>query len=85
MKRIDIKSLAYGLCAGVLSMLVIGAAFPSNSNQLGRFQIAGTGAMFMVLDTATGQTWLGDFHTTIQPADPSIFLPKLGQVLQSNE
>lgn len=83
--KLHLKSVLGGLVAGVLAMLVIGAAFPLN--HWGRYQVAGSGAFFVVLDTATGQTWYGDFHATINNPVPSqwsgpdaqsrFFLPKL--------
>ena len=65
-----------GLCLGVGSMLVLGAGLPG-SGQIGRFQATSSGAQFLIMDTTTGQAWLGDCHTTPQPVDPHFFDPKL--------
>jgi hypothetical protein len=53
--KIDLKSALCGLALGVLAMLVIGAAEPSN--QPGRYQVAGGAGSFAVVDTVTGQVW----------------------------
>ncbi len=61
--KIDLKSALFGLAVGVLGVLVVGAASPSNPN--GRYQIAGGAGSFAVVDTATGQAW-GANTTSLQ-------------------
>ncbi len=83
--RFDIKSIAAGLGAGVALTFLLGAAVPQ-LNYLGRFQVAGSGAFFVIVDTVTGRAWVGDFHTIINNPIPSehsggdaqqrFFLPK---------
>jgi hypothetical protein len=95
--KFDIKSVISGLCVGVLATLVLGAGFGMNSNPnqipIGRFQITGSGALFTVIDTSTGQVWFGDFHSSLDGRVPPDYLgipaareaffgPKL--VLQNN-
>lgn len=85
--RWDLKSLLGGLGLGALIVFSIGAAFPAS--QVGRYQVYGSGAVFVMVDTATGQAWQGDFHATINnpvPAEFSgsdaqvrFFQPKIGQ------
>jgi hypothetical protein len=82
----NVKGMLAGLFVGVLATLVLGSSFPTS--HIGRYQIAGSGAFFVMIDTATGQAWSGDFHATINnpvPADFSgpaaqmrFFQPKLG-------
>ncbi len=84
--QLDLKSLLGGLALGALLVFGIGAAMPSS--QVGRFQVYGSGAIFVMVDTATGQAWQGDFHATINnPIPPDFsgtdaqmrfFLPKVG-------
>ena len=71
-------------------MLLLGAALPSGQNangndtsagppasQVGRFQVASSAAMFVIVDTTSGQAWMGDFHNTLVPGNPAFFDPKL--------
>ena len=69
-------SVILGLCLGAGSFLLLGATAPFNSSQIGRYQATASGAQFLILDTTSGQAWLGDCHTTIQPVDPHFFDPK---------
>ena len=75
--KAQFTSVILGLCLGAGSMLLLGAATPIGSSQIGRFQATASGAQFLIMDTTTGQAWLGDCHTTIQPVDPHFFDPKL--------
>ncbi len=75
-------SVILGLCLGAGSMVVLGATSPLIPAspvvaQTGRFQATASGAQFLILETQSGQAWLGDCHTTIQPVDPHFFDPKL--------
>ncbi len=84
--KLHLKSLIGGVALGALVVLGLGAAFPSN--QVGRYQVYGSGAIFVMVDTATGQAWQGDFHATINnpippefsgpDAQSQFFLPKVG-------
>ena len=74
--KAHLTSVILGLSLGAASMLVLGAAGPINS-QVGRYQAMASGAQFLILDTTTGQAWLGDCHTTPQPVNPHFFDPKL--------
>lgn len=62
--KLDIKSLAVGLLAGIaitLSIAANGAEDPKNSP--GRYQIEAAsyaGHSFYVIDTQTGQVWTGN-------------------------
>ncbi len=84
--RLDLKSGFFGLCLGALLMLAVGAATPPTPtpNTFGRYQVAGGAAQFVILDTQTGQSWLGDFHSTLTPPAPSdiFFQPKSQPVLR---
>lgn len=53
--KIDLKSALLGLLIGIGTMLSIGAG--ESSREVGRYQIAGGVAVFVVVDTATGKTW----------------------------
>ncbi len=75
--KAQLASVILGLCLGAGSMLVLGSSLPVNGGQIGRFQATASGAQFLIMDTTTGQAWLGDCHTTIQPVDPHFFDPKL--------
>ena len=85
-----IKAAVAGFCLGIAGMLLVGAASPQSRNtpqterpptaigpQTGRFQVASSAAMFVILDTATGQAWMGDLHSTLTPGNPAFFDPKL--------
>lgn len=79
--KAQFPSIFLGLFLGVSSILVLGAATPSGG-QVGRFQAMASGAQFLILDTTSGQAWLGDCHTTLQPVDQHFFDPKLQQVAE---
>jgi hypothetical protein len=53
--KIDLKSALCGLAVGVLAMLVIGAATPSNA--IGRYQVASGSGFVTIIDTTTGRAW----------------------------
>ena len=82
--KIDLKSALCGLALGALVMLGIGASVTTTSspNYNGRFQVAGGAAQFVIIDTTTGQSWLGDFHNTLvpTPANDPFFGPKIQMV-----
>ncbi len=67
----NIKSVIGGLCIGLLGALVLGAAGHPASAPIGRYQITGSAALFMVLDTSTGQVWCGDFHSSLDGRVPN--------------
>jgi hypothetical protein len=75
--RIDIKSASIGLGVGVLVMLGIAAA--SSSGSVGRYQVAGTAAHAVIIDTATGQAWSTYLMSSGGRADPDFYLPKTGE------
>jgi hypothetical protein len=77
--KIDLKSALLGLCLGVLGLLATGAA-PLQHNW-GRFEVAGSGAFFVILDTSTGQAWYGDFHATINNPVPPDFAGPTAQTV----
>jgi hypothetical protein len=54
-KQIDLKSALCGLAVGILAMLAIGAANPSNL--VGRYQVVTAAGFAAIIDTTTGQTW----------------------------
>lgn len=58
-KPIDPISILLGLGSGVLVMLATGA---TTSQPVGRYQIAGAANYFMLVDSATGQVWGGNFN-----------------------
>ena len=64
--KIETKSAVIGACLGVAAMLAIGAASPQPQT-VGRYQLGGTAAHGMVIDTATGQVW-----TTYLPQNTGI-------------
>ena len=74
--KAQLTSVLLGLSLGVTTVLVLGAGLPGG-NQEGRFKATASGAQFLILDTTTGQAWLGDCHTTLQPVDTHFFNPKL--------
>ena len=76
--RLDLKSALAGLLVGVLAMLAIGAATPSDS--VGRYQIAiGSGNIPVLVDTATGQVWSASSTATQLRNDGDFFQPKAGK------
>jgi hypothetical protein len=75
--KIDIKSAMLGLVFGILVTLVVAAA--SSPGPVGRYQIAGTAAHGLVLDTATGQAWSAFLPTAQGKTDADFYQPKLGE------
>ncbi len=61
---IDFKSALCGLILGVVAMLAIGAAAPSNGT--GRYQAAAAADLGLILDTKTGQAWTFGPTSTVQ-------------------
>jgi hypothetical protein len=75
--KIDIKSAMLGLAFGVLATLALAAA--SSPGPVGRYQIAGTGAHGLIVDTATGQAWSAYLPMTEGSTDPDFRQPKIGE------
>ncbi len=73
-KKIDIKSALFGLCVGVVAMLVMAAA--ASTGPVGRYQITGTTSHALVLDTATGEVWHGFYPTDRGGTSPDFMKPK---------
>jgi hypothetical protein len=73
--KAQFTSIVLGLGIGVSAMLVLGSTLPEG--HIGRYTATATGAQFLILDTCTGQAWLGDCHSTIQPVDQHFFDPKV--------
>ena len=73
--QIDLKSLLCGLAIGVLAMFAVGA---TTSTAPGRFQIAGSPPIFLLVDTTTGKVWTSNFSAA-RPADDDFFAPKDGK------
>jgi hypothetical protein len=59
--KIDLKSALCGLAVGVLAMLAIGAATPSNA--IGRYQVASGSGFVTIIDTTTGRAWGANLTT----------------------
>jgi hypothetical protein len=77
--KIDRKSALCGLAIGVIITLGIGAA-DSPSNAVGRYQVAGSLNYFLIIDTATGKVWTGNFPSNgSRGADADFFEPKTGK------
>jgi len=74
--KIDPKSALFGLAAGVLAMLALGAAPAPAPNQTGRYRLEGSTPYFMLVDTITGQVWTGNFQNGLKPTDTDFFSPK---------
>lgn len=56
--RINLQSVVLGLLLGISVTLLVGASGKEKqAQQLGRYQIGGTGNHGMVLDTQTGKVW----------------------------
>jgi hypothetical protein len=72
--KIELKSALAGMALGVLAMLAVGAAAPSNP--VARYQIAGGAGSFAILDTASGQAW-GANLVALQGPQPGFWEPKL--------
>jgi hypothetical protein len=73
--KIDLKSIFLGLTLGVVAMLALGAA---TSTPAGRYQVATTPSLALMVDTTTGKTWLMHFDNNINPkgSDADFFSPK---------
>ncbi|HAV61365.1 MAG TPA: hypothetical protein DCY13_03265 [Verrucomicrobiales bacterium] len=72
----DIKSGLLCFCLGVGVVLAIGAVSPPHK-ALGRFEIGGTGAHGMVIDTMTGQVWSKYFSPIGGSIDDGFTSPKV--------
>jgi hypothetical protein len=77
--KLDINSALGGLALGVLLTVAVGASTGQSNHSCGRFEIAGANAQFVIIDTTTGQGWLGDFHDSLNlPSHDALFFqPKL--------
>lgn len=53
---IDLKSLVYGLCAGILVTAAMGAALSPNT-PIQRYQCSASDTYLLIVDTATGRAW----------------------------
>jgi hypothetical protein len=73
--KIDWKSTLLGLALGIIAMLALGATV---STSPGRYQVAATPSLALMVDTATGKTWLMHFDNSINPkgSDPDFFTQK---------
>ena len=74
--KIDTKT-ALAFLAGILATIAVGAA--SNTAQVGRYQVAGTGQHGLVVDTMTGQVWQQYYPPNQGGSDADFLKPKLGQ------
>ena len=74
--KIDLKSALCGLAVGVLAMLAIGAATPSNA--IGRYQVSGGSSVCTILDTTTGRAWAASL-STITGTQTGFWEPKIDQ------
>jgi hypothetical protein len=78
--KIDLKSALCGLAVGVLAMLAIGAATPSNA--IGRYQVASGSGFVTIIDTTTGRAWGANLATPapgFQTIQPGFWEPKVDQ------
>lgn len=71
--KIDLKNLVLGFAAGVGAMLLSGA---TTSTPPGRYQVAGSPPLFLLVDTTTGRVWMGNFNTTSKSTDAGFFAAK---------
>ena len=74
--KIDLKSAAIGLLAGILITVSMGAA-TKVTGPAGRYQITGTHAHAFVIDTSTGQVWRGYLPDAGGNTDGDFLQPKL--------
>jgi len=71
--QIDLKSILCGLIIGVAAMFAVGAG--TSSNEIGRYQVAvNTGAVALVIDTATGKVWnVNQTSATLRATDGNFY------------
>lgn len=72
--RIDLKSALLGLLLGILA--VVGIAAASAPGHVGRYQVGGTGAHAVIVDTATGQAWSAFLSSVGGKTDSNFYQPK---------
>jgi len=72
--KIDFRSALLGLGAGVVGVLVVGAASPTGP--VGRYQITGTTSHALVVDTVTGEVWHGFYPPDRGATSPDFMKPK---------
>ncbi|HZR17436.1 MAG TPA: hypothetical protein VFE51_08920 [Verrucomicrobiae bacterium] len=74
--KFDFRSGLLGLCGGLLATLVI--AGTNSPAPVGKYQVSGSASFFVIVDTTTGQAWLGNFHdaANTKATDPDFFQAK---------
>ena len=74
---IDLRSAFVGLVAGVVLMFTLGATIGSNVGSGQVYQVAGTHAHAVIVNTATGQAWSAYMNPNGGTTDADFKAPKL--------